>query len=330
MDVQTISKNRALILQRLTRNVGTFVSGREISEHLGLSRTAVWKHIDALREAGYKIESQKRSGYRLLEKPNTLSPLEILNGLTTRRLGQRVHYEESVSSTQEIANTFVQEGCEEGTLIIADEQTGGRGRLGHSWHSPKGAGISASLILRPNITPREAPQLTLLAAVGIVRGIKRTCDLECDIKWPNDVLYQGRKLVGILTELQSEPDRVHAVLLGMGVNVNATAVDFPRGLIEKATSLHMELRHTVNRADLLQNILNEIELLYDDYLQEGFLFVKRLWESYAISLGKMVHARTLKGVITGRAQGISDQGFLLIEDKEGALHQISSADIELS
>lgn len=329
MDVKTEPQSRSLILDLLSEGRGTFVSGREISERLGLSRTAVWKHIGALRADGYTIESQKRSGYRLITKPNTLSAMEIQPDLETERFGYRIYYEETVPSTQEIANTLVQEGAEEGTLIIADEQTSGKGRMGRSWHSPKGTGISASLILRPKIPPREAPQLTLLAAVGIVKGIKQASGLDCDIKWPNDILYRGRKFVGILTELQAEPDRIHAVLLGMGLNVNVTEADLPVELRGKATSLRIETKREINRADLLRHILREIEKLYKDYLQEGFRFIKLLWESYAISLGRTVHARTLKGVLVGRAKGLNDDGFLLLEDESGKVHQISSADIEL-
>lgn len=329
MGVKKVSQSRSIILDLLTKHSGTFVSGQEFSERLGISRTAIWKHIGALRAEGYLIESQKKSGYRLIKKPNSLSAVEIQSGLETEQFGYWIHYEETVSSTQEIANTLVQEGAQEGTLIIAEEQISGKGRLGRSWHSPKGTGINASLILRPNIPPREAPQLTLLAAVGIVKGIKQTCGLDCDIKWPNDILYHGKKLVGILTELQAEPDRIHAVLLGMGLNVNVTEAKLPVELREKATSLRIETEREIDRAQLLQHILREIEILYEDYLQEGFRFVKLLWESYAISLGRTVHARTLKGVLVGRAKGLNDDGFLLLEDENGATHQISSADIEL-
>lgn len=329
MAVKTESLSRSIILEMLSAHRGEFISGQEISDRLALSRTAIWKHIHELRTAGYIIESQKKSGYRLTEKPNALTGAEIKAGLNTVSFGHTVHYEESVTTTQEIAHKLASEGASEGTFIVADEQTGGRGRLGRLWHSPKASGICASLILRPQIPPQEAPQLTLLAAVGVVKGIKLSTGLACDIKWPNDILYNGKKLVGILTELEADPDQVKSVILGMGVNVNTTKADFCEDISEKATSLRIEMGREVDRADLLRHILQQIEILYAAYLEEGFRFVKLLWESHAVSLGRTVHARTLKGTLVGKAKGLSNDGFLIIEDEDGECHHISSADIEL-
>lgn len=320
---------KAEIIKMLTAHKGEFVSGQELSEHLGLSRTAIWKHIGDLREEGYIIESVKKSGYRLKEKPNVLSEAEIQSGLETTNFGHTVHYEETVTSTQEIAHRLAREGAEEGTLVVADEQTGGRGRLGRPWHSPKGTGIWTSLILHPNIPPRVAPQLTLLTAVGVVKGIQAACGLDCDIKWPNDILVGGRKLVGILTELVADPDRISSVIIGIGMNVNVKTTDFPAELREKATSIYVETGKEMNRAELLQRILEQTERLYQDYLREGFRFVKLLWESHAASLGNVIQARTLQGTLVGRAIGLSDDGFLILEDADGKRHEISSADIEL-
>jgi BirA family biotin operon repressor/biotin-[acetyl-CoA-carboxylase] ligase len=321
---------RSEIIKILTARKGEFVSGRQLSEHLGLSRTAIWKHIGELRDEGYTIESVKKSGYRLTGKPNVLSEAEIQSSLETKSFGHTVHYEETVTSTQEIAHQLAAKGADEGTLVVADEQTGGRGRLGRPWHSPKGTGISASLILRPNIPPQAAPQLTLLTAVGVVKGIQEACGLDCEIKWPNDILVGGRKLVGILTELVADPDRIHSVIVGMGMNVNTKRTDFPAELREKATSICVETGKEIDRAELLQRILEQTEILYQDYLQEGFRFVKLLWESRAASLGNVIRARTLQGTLVGRAMGLSDDGFLILEDASGKRHEISSADIELS
>lgn len=320
---------KADILKMLAARDGDFVSGQELSERLGLSRTAIWKHIHDLCDAGYEIESVKKSGYRLNGKPNVLSDAEIQSGLETERFGRVVHYVESVKSTQEVAHRLAREGAEEGTIVVADEQTGGRGRLGRPWHSPKASGIWTSLILRPHIPPQQAPQLTLLAAVGVVKGIRTATGLECDIKWPNDILIHGKKLVGILTELQADPDQVHSVIVGMGINVNVEKKDFPDELHDIATSLRIEAGAEINRSRVLQHILFQIEALYRDYLQDGFRFVKLLWESYALSLGNKVQARTLRGEISGRAMGLSESGFLILEDEEGKRHEISSADIHL-
>ncbi|HET7522338.1 MAG TPA: biotin--[acetyl-CoA-carboxylase] ligase [Bacillales bacterium] len=320
---------KADILAMLSSREGEYISGQELSERLGFSRTAVWKHIRELRESGYTIESVKKSGYRLVARPNTISAPEIQSGLHTENFGCRVHYEESVASTQKIAHQLASEGAPEGTLVVADEQTGGRGRLGRPWHSPKGTGIWASLVLRPHISPQQAPQLTLLAAVGVVKGMKAGAGLDCDIKWPNDILCGGKKLVGILTELQADPDQVHSVIVGMGMNVNTKKTDFPEELRDTATSVCIETGQDVHRAFLLQNILRETERLYTEYLREGFRFIKLLWESYAVSLGNVIQARTLQGTLVGRAMGLNDSGFLILEDEHGKRHEVSSADIEL-
>ncbi|HEX7065690.1 MAG TPA: biotin--[acetyl-CoA-carboxylase] ligase [Bacillales bacterium] len=317
------------ILKMLSDHREAFVSGQELSEQLGLSRTAIWKHINELRKAGYEIVSVKKSGYRLVEKPNVLSEAEIQSGLETDILGQAIQYKDSVKSTQEVAHQLAREGAKEGTIVVADEQTGGRGRLGRPWHSPKGTGIWVSLILRPRIPPQQAPQLTLLAAVGVVKGIREATGLKCDIKWPNDILSHERKLVGILTELQADPDQVNSVIVGMGMNVNVKETDFPAELREIATSIGIEAGQEVDRAEVLQKILRHTEILYREYLREGFRFVKLLWESHAVSLDRIIQARTLQGTIVGRAIGLSDNGFLILEDDTGKRHEISSADIDL-
>lgn len=320
---------KTTIVDMLTSRRDSFVSGQALSERLGVSRTAVWKHIRELREAGYVIESVKKSGYRLTKKPNAITPTEIQAGLQTEVFGGSVHYAETVDSTQKTAHQLASAGSGEGTLVVADEQTGGKGRLGRTWHSPKGTGIWMSIILRPPISPQQAPQLTLLAAVGVVKGIKAATDLDCDIKWPNDILLNGKKLVGILTELQADPDQVHAVIAGIGINVNVEAGEIPTELRNIATSLRIEAGRVIDRATLLQHMLLEMEKLYHHYLQEGFRTIKLLWESYAINLGARVQARTLQGTLSGRALGISDRGFLILEEEDGERREVSSADIML-
>ncbi|HET7629290.1 MAG TPA: biotin--[acetyl-CoA-carboxylase] ligase [Bacillales bacterium] len=317
------------ILTMLIEHDGRFVSGQQLSETLGISRTAIWKHIGELREAGYDIASVKRKGYKLQGRPDTLSTVAVQAGLKTKTFGKTVHFYDQVASTQEIAHKYAREGEPEGTLIVSDEQTVGRGRLGRPWHSPKRSGIWMSLILRPPIPPQQAPQLTLLAAVGIVKGLYKAADLQCEIKWPNDILVEGKKLVGILTELQADPDRVHSVIVGIGMNVNTEREQFPGELREIATSIRAETGKVVDRAALLQQILFETERLYEAYLQEGFHLVKLLWESHSATLGRSIHARTLRGTIEGEAVGLSDSGFLMLRDADGTVHEISSADIDL-
>lgn len=306
-----------------------YVSGEKISELLGCSRTAVWKHIEELRKHGYEVEAVPRKGYRLMNSPNSIMPYNIKAYLTTKYIGQEITYYESVPSTQDVAHRLAHEGAKEGHVVIADEQTAGKGRLGRSWFSPSGTSISLSLIVRPNIPPQEAPQLTLLAAVSVVLGIEKTTPLKCDIKWPNDILCNGKKVVGILTEIQSDPDAIHSVIIGIGINANHKKEHFSSEIRQKATSLRIESGKEVNRAKLVANIFAEFEQLYELYLQKGFKEIKELWEKKAVNIGKSIVAKTLKGEIAGVAKGITDEGILLLEDENGRLYKIYSADIEI-
>ncbi|MGV3488110.1 MAG: biotin--[acetyl-CoA-carboxylase] ligase [Tuberibacillus sp.] len=318
------------ILMMLFQHPQEFVSGQAICEQIGCSRTAVWKHIKELQKEGYTIESVPKRGYRLVSSHNRLSSAEIQAGLETRSFGRHIVYEESIASTQKVAHHLAEDGAKEGTLVVADEQTSGRGRLGRQWFSPKGTGVWMSLILRPQLPLNRIPQLTLATAVAVVKGIKKITGVECQIKWPNDVYYQGKKLVGILTELQAEEDHAKAVIIGIGMNVNLAAEDIPYDIKDIATSLQIITGTHCNRAHLIQAILTELEGLYDIYISEGFSVIKILWESYAMHLGRTIMARTVNGeMIKGVAKGINEDGVLLLEDEGGNVHYIYSADINM-
>jgi len=308
-----------------------FISGQDICDTLGCSRTAVWKHIKELQKEGYTIESVQKKGYRLAGSPNRLSTAEIMAGLSTKSFARNIVYEESMPSTQKYAHHLAEDGAPEGTLVISDEQTEGRGRLGRLWYSPKGTGIWMSLILRPELALNKIPQLTLTAAVAIVKAIKKVTNIECQIKWPNDVFFNGKKLVGILTELQAEENRAKAVIIGMGMNVNLTADDVPEDIEAIATSIQMISGKAYSRAELIQEIMKEMEVLYHLYITEGFSAIKLMWESYALNMGKEILARGAGGkIIKGLAKGINDEGVLLLEDEDGQIHHIYSVDIEFN
>lgn len=319
---------RSELLQMLMDHNGEFISGETISNFLGCSRSAVWKHIEELRKAGYKLEAAPRKGYRIIHQPNLLTENEIKAGLPTKYIGKNVVFEKSVTSTQEIAHRLASQGVQEGTVVVSDEQLGGKGRLGRAWYSPIGTGIWMSLILKPKIPPQKAPQLTLLAAVAVIRGIKKTTSLECDIKWPNDILLNGKKLVGILTEMQADPDQIHSVIIGIGINVNQDI--FPEEIKQIATSLKLEKGEELNRANIMQGIMQEFEWLYELFLNEGFLSIKEMWEAHAITIGRRIIARTINASLEGFAKGITDDGVLLLEDDLGTIHKIYSADIEFN
>jgi len=323
------SETRKKLLELFTDAKDNFISGQKISEKLGCSRTAVWKHIEELRKEGFELEAVRRLGYRITKTPNKVSANEIQLGLKTEVLGKNIYYEEEVTSTQKIAHRLAYDGVQEGALVVAELQTAGRGRLDRTWYSPKGTGIWMSLILRPPIPPQKAPQLTLLAAVAIVQAIQEVTGIVPDIKWPNDILINGKKCVGILTELQAEPDQVQSVIMGMGINVNHTKDQFPEELQSIATSLAIEKGEQINRARLIQEILLKIETLYRQYLKHGFRPIKLLWEGYAVSIGKEITARTLHGSVRGKALGITEEGVLVLETQDGTIHHIHSADIEI-
>lgn len=329
MDHVLQSEIRKRLLEAFSHANGGYVSGQKISELLGCSRTAVWKHIEELRKDGYELEAVRRLGYRIIETPDKISGNEIQLGLETEFFGRNVYYEESVDSTQRVAHEKANENAPNGTIIVADEQVAGRGRLNRNWYSPKSTGIWMSIILRPEIPLQKAPQLTLLAAVAVAQGIQEATGLIPDIKWPNDILIKGKKVVGILTELQAESDRIHSVIIGIGINVNQQKSDFPEEIAGIATSLAREKEEKLNRAEIIQHILLKMEKLYKEYLQNGFQIVKVLWESYAVSIGQKIIARTIHHKIEGQALGITDEGVLLLKDDDGVIHHIYSADIEI-
>ncbi|MEH7245725.1 biotin--[acetyl-CoA-carboxylase] ligase [Neobacillus niacini] len=323
------SQLRKDLLDAFTNAGEDFLSGQHIAEVIGCSRTAVWKHIEELRKEGFELEAVRRKGYRIVKTPEMITADELRLGLTTGFIGKNLHYEETVDSTQKIAHRLAYDNAPEGTVIVAEEQVSGRGRMDRKWHSPKYTGIWMSIILRPNIPLPKAPQLTLLAAVAIVQAIEERTGLLPEIKWPNDILLNGKKVTGILTELEAEADRINSIIIGIGINVNQTNEDFPNELKGIATSILIEKGEKVSRADLIKGIFVKLEKLYLLYLAEGFLPIKLLWESYAISIGRNITARTLSHSIIGKAQGITDDGVLMIEDEYGKIHHVYSADIEL-
>ncbi|MDP4083855.1 MAG: biotin--[acetyl-CoA-carboxylase] ligase [Bacillota bacterium] len=321
---------RKELLDAFTNAGESYLSGQHLADLIGCSRTAVWKHVEELRKEGFELEAIRRKGYRIIKTPEKIIPDEIRLGLKTGFVGKNIYYEDCIDSTQKAAQRLAYDQVPEGTVVIAEEQTAGRGRMNRKWHSPKYTGIWMSLILRPNIPLSKAPQLTLLTAVSIVQAIEDLTNLHTEIKWPNDILINGKKVTGILTELQAESDRIHSIIIGMGINVNQTVDDFPIELQSIASSLLIEKGESIPRAALIKSIFTYFEKLYLLYLEEGFLPIKLLWESYAISIGKIITARTLTGALKGKALGITDDGVLQIEDQEGKIHHIYSADIELN
>ncbi|MFE8702211.1 biotin--[acetyl-CoA-carboxylase] ligase [Cytobacillus sp. FJAT-54145] len=323
------SELRKKLLDAFTNHDDDYLSGQYLADLIGCSRTAVWKHVEELRKEGFELEAVRRKGYRIVKTPENVTADDIRLGLKTKFIGQSIHYKESVDSTQKIAHRLAYDDAPEGTVVIAEEQLLGRGRMDRAWHSPKYSGIWMSIILRPNLPIPKAPQLTLLTAVAVVQAIEEITSLSPQIKWPNDILMNGKKVTGILTELQAEADRIISIIIGIGINVNQKREEYPDELKDIATSLSIESGEQINRSVLIRGIFNRLEHLYEIYLENGFYPIKLLWESYAISIGKTITARTLNHTIRGKALGITEDGVLQIEDEEGKIHSVYSADIDL-
>jgi BirA family transcriptional regulator, biotin operon repressor / biotin---[acetyl-CoA-carboxylase] ligase len=321
------SEIRKKLIDAFSNTGSEYLSGQHLADIAGCTRTAVWKHIEELRKEGFEFEAVRRKGYKITSIPENMSADKITLGLKTSFFGRSLHYYESVESTQKIAYKLAYEHAAEGTVVIAEEQTAGRGRMDRKWHSPKYSGIWMSILLRPKLPIPKAPQLTLIAAVGVVQAIEEVTGLIPEIKWPNDILINGKKVTGILTELQAESDRINSIILGIGINVNTTTEELPAEIVHIASSLKIEAGRMINRENLIRSILEKLEKLYVLYLEKGFFPIKLLWESYAISIGKNITARTLTREIKGKAIGITEDGVLLLEEPCGRVHNIYSADI---
>ncbi len=320
------------ILQIL-RQSGDYVSGQELCDSLGVSRTAVWKAIKQLREKGYEIEAVQNRGYRLAAVPDVLSQQEIESLIRTKWLGHEVFYYEEIDSTNTEAKRKAEEGAPHGTLVVADMQKAGRGRRGSSWSSPHNQRTFIPLQPRPQIEPAYAPMLTLVKAIAVARGISKITGLKAQIKWPNDVVINGKKVVGILTEMSAQIDYVNHIVVGTGINVHQTS--FPEELADKATSIDLELKNagktgTVSRAQLLEEILEQFEECYETYIRTQDL--SGLIEEYnhtLVNIGRRVKVLDPLGEFEGRALGINKHGSLLVEREDGEVTEVSSGEVSV-
>ncbi|UKS30567.1 biotin--[acetyl-CoA-carboxylase] ligase [Paenibacillus sp. HWE-109] len=317
------------ILELFQETPEAYVSGEEISRRLNVSRTAIWKHIEELRAAGYEFEAAPRKGYRLVSKPDRWQVSKLLAGLKTKVLGQKVHVYGAVDSTQTIAHALVASGAQEGTIVLAEEQTAGRGRMGRAWHSPSGKGIWMSIVLTPRVPVYFMPQLTLLSAVALCRSIQKVCQVEIGIKWPNDLLIKGKKVSGILLESSGEDERLKYVIAGIGISVNLTTEDYPEALRNIATSLAIESGQVISRELLVQTFLLEFEELYALYMDKGFAPIRLLWEALSVTLKRPIRTSSPSGFIEGIADSLDDSGALTVITSSGEKVRIYSGDIEL-
>lgn len=319
--------SREQILDLLEQNRGRHVSGADLSRTLEVSRSAIWKQIETLRAQGYGITGGPNLGYLLESLPDLLYPREIQKDLHTRSFGRQVFHLRSVGSTNQVAQDLGRRRYPEGTLVAAEEQTAGRGRWQRSWWSPPETGVWLSLVLRPQLAPYQVSQITLVAGVSCARAIEDCLGLRPGIKWPNDIVYDGRKLCGILVEMDATAEQVHFLVIGIGINVNQELEDFPLDLRDTAVSLGMIAGRRVQRLPLVQRFLEVFEDDYDRFCRDGFAAARQAWLSYQATLGKAVRVQAGLEEFTGEACGLDDDGSLLVRLGSGQVRRCIAGEV---
>ncbi|HWC60390.1 MAG TPA: biotin--[acetyl-CoA-carboxylase] ligase [Verrucomicrobiae bacterium] len=307
------------------------VSGAELSHKLGISRAAIWARIEELRQVGYDIEATPHLGYRLVSSPDALHADDLLARLgKTNVVGRDIRVFEETTSTNDVIEKLARDQVKEGVVVFAESQTKGRGRMGRKWISPARKGLWFSILLRPDLTPQEATQLTVASATALRRAIERNTGVKPQIKWPNDILIGGKKVAGILTELSAELDRVKHIILGIGVDVNLGAAEFPQDLRKIATSLKIEAGKTISRADLAVRILRELDADYARICSGKFESVAHEWEEHCGTIGHPVTIHVGDRKIHGRAESLDDDGALLLRTEHGTLERVIGGDVTLA
>ncbi|XKE82321.1 biotin--[acetyl-CoA-carboxylase] ligase [Oceanobacillus kapialis] len=323
-----MESTRSKLIKLLADAKESYISGQQLSEQLHISRTAIWKHMKELEKDGYVIEAKPKTGYRIKHFSENVSANTLKWGLNTSWLGKEIIHKSTVSSTQLVAHEAARTNAAHGTVIIADEQSSGRGRMDRVWHSKKGKGIWMSVILRPEIPPYMAPQLTLMTATAIADVLDQYDGINPKIKWPNDILIENKKVAGILTEMQAEQDRIQYVVIGMGLNVNQADNELPDAIHYRATSLRKETANEWQIITLVQQILQAMEAQYDTFLKRGFSEIKTKWESYGFRIGEKISYHQGRENKQAIFSGIAADGALLVELANGNKEKIYSAEID--
>ena len=321
-------ENKKAEVLRLLRESTEYISGQELCEKFSVSRTAVWKIMKQLKEEGYEIEAVQNRGYRLLAVPDILSKSEIESRLDGGWIGSQVYFAEEVDSTNTWGKRLAEEGAPHGTLVVADEQTQGRGRRGRSWQSPRGTNISMTLILRPDLEPARASMLTIVMGLSVAQGLKELLKLPVQIKWPNDAVLNGHKLCGILTEMSAQIDYINYVVVGTGINVNLPEV--PEELKDIATSLLIETGRRVNRAEVIGAVLRAFARNYESFLAAGDL--TGLLDAYNEILAnrdRQVRVLDPKAPYEGVALGINGRGELLVRKADGSVSEVYAGEVSV-
>jgi len=313
-------------LRLLADNATIVISGARIAREIGVSRSTVWRWVERLRELGVKVKGQAATGYFLEKVPDVLTPDVLKRQLKGTLFGKRIYHFFKTDSTNRVALELGHAGEPEGTLVLAEEQSAGRGRAGHTWHSERATGIYVTLLLRPKLAPVQAPLLTMMAGLSAHTAVEAVTGLAVDLKWPNDLIVRGKKAGGILTEMHAEPGMVRFVVVGIGLNVNQER--FPGELAGIATSLRQETGKIQSRMELLVRLLREFESDYNRFLREGIASVVQRFEvvsSYAH--GKKVRVTNGTESYVGTTAGLGPEGLLQVEREDGRVVTVISGDV---
>ena len=314
------------LIHLLVTNATVVVPGPKIASEIGVTRSTVWTWIEKLRSLGVEIRGHPSSGYQLQKLPDLLVPSLIRPQLEGHEIGQKIIHYFRTESTNDVGLDLVSRGATHGTVIVAEEQTAGRGRLGRAWYSEKSSGIYASILLRPPLSPAAAPVLTLMAGLAAHEAVAEIAGLDVDIRWPNDLLVGGKKVCGILTEMSAEIDRLHAVVIGIGINVNHA--DMPADLKGIATSLRIEGHKAFSRLHLFAGLLKGLEKYYHLLLAEGNAAITRRWaEVSTYARDKRVRVVTSSGEFQATTLGVEASGALRVRDEAGQEHSLVTGEI---
>lgn len=316
------------ILNLLTENNNKYISGEGISSSIGISRAAVWKYINALKEEGYVIESSTKKGYRLISTPDLLTHHEINKYLHTTLIGRNLVHFPTINSTNIKAKELCESNIVDGLVVVSEEQTAGKGRLGRSWLSPKGKGIWMSIILKPEISPMNASKITIITAAAVHKALSELA-IDALIKWPNDIILNNKKVCGILTEMNGELNKINYLIVGVGINVNSDTKDLPDELKEKASSLLSETGRLTDRKKLMASILNNFEVLYFDFLKTGsFSSSINICRNNSAVINKDIFLQEGNSVKQVKVLDISNEGHLII-DENGVKKEVFSGEVSI-
>jgi BirA family biotin operon repressor/biotin-[acetyl-CoA-carboxylase] ligase len=322
----TTDRRLAALLTLLSENATIVISGARIAREIGVSRSTVWRWVERLRELGVRVKGQPRTGYFLEKVPDILTPDLVRKRLKGSLFGKRVYHFFKTDSTNRVAMELGYADEPEGAVVLAEEQTAGRGRAGRSWHSERGAGLYVTLLLRPKLSPVQAPLLTMLAGLSAHTAVLVQTGLAAELKWPNDLLLNGKKLGGILTEMHAEPNAVRFVIVGLGINVGQEK--FPGELAGTATSLRKETGRSHSRLEVLVKLLSQFETDYNRFLREGAAYVVQRFELVSgFASGRRVRVDTGRETFVGTTDGLSADGLLIVKKEDGASFTVIAGDV---